>query len=164
MNTPQAGRAMDDGFISLLTGQAPGRCGNAGRRRTAVQVTKAGGFAAFESYDGKTLYYAKGPNSAGLWSAPVRGGKETLVLKQLAVGSWGYWALTRDGIYFYDAATNAIEILQLCYKRSSSVVTPDKTPAYRSPGLSVSPDSHWILYTQIDSSAGNIMLVENFHW
>ena len=30
----------------------------------AVQVTKGGGFAAFESYDGKTLYYAKGRDSS----------------------------------------------------------------------------------------------------
>ena len=29
-------------------------------------------------------------------------------------------------------------------------------------GLAISPDSHWILYTQFDQTGGELMLVENF--
>jgi hypothetical protein len=44
----------------------------------AIQITSRGGFAAFESQDGKTLYYAKGIDIDGLWSVPVNGGMKHL--------------------------------------------------------------------------------------
>jgi Tol biopolymer transport system component/DNA-binding winged helix-turn-helix (wHTH) protein len=130
----------------------------------AVQVTEKGGFAAFESYDGKTLYYAKGQLAPGLWKKPVEGGEETLVLNQLLSGLWGYWGLTRRGIFFYDAGTGAIEFYSFATRKISRVATPEQGPYFEYPGFSISPDGRWILYTQVDTSSSNIMLVENFHW
>ncbi|HXJ17127.1 MAG TPA: protein kinase, partial [Candidatus Polarisedimenticolia bacterium] len=127
----------------------------------AIQVTKGGGFAAFESYDGKTLYYTKGQFGSGLWKVPVAGGEETPVLEKL--GAWGYWGLTREGIYFYDAGTKAIEFYSFATRKVARVVTPERGPALAFPGLGVSPDGRWILYTQVDNSSSNIMVVENFH-
>ena len=48
----------------------------------AVQVTKQGGFAALESYDGKTLYYAKGPPCLAFGRSQWKAGKKK-VLPQL---------------------------------------------------------------------------------
>ena len=92
----------------------------------AVQVTKGGGFAAFESYDGKTLYYAKGQAAPGLWKVPVEGGEETVVLEQLGAGLWGYWGLTQDGIYFYNARTRAIEFFSFATRKVTKVATPER--------------------------------------
>jgi eukaryotic-like serine/threonine-protein kinase len=130
----------------------------------AVQVTKGGGFAAFESYDGKTLYYAKERTVPGLWKVPVEGGEETLVLEQLGAGLWGYWGLTQDGIYFYNARTHAIEFFSFATHKVTKVATPERDPNFYDSGLSVSPDGRWILYAQVDVAASHIMLVENFHW
>jgi Tol biopolymer transport system component len=130
----------------------------------AVQVTKGGGFAAFESYDGKTLYYAKGPAVPGLWKVPVEGGEETLVLEQVGAALWGYWGLTQDGIYYYNARTRAIEFFSFATRKVTKVATPEREPNLYNPGLSVSPDGRWILYTQIDTVSSDIMLVENFRW
>jgi hypothetical protein len=130
----------------------------------AVQVTKQGGFAAFESLDGKTLYYAKGRDVPGLWKVPVAGGEETLVLEQLAVGLWGYWGLTAEGIYFYDASTKAIEFFSFATHKVTQIAKPGKDPVRFNAGLAVSPDGRWILYAQVDQSNSNIMLVENFRW
>jgi Tol biopolymer transport system component/predicted Ser/Thr protein kinase len=130
----------------------------------AVQVTKKGGFAAFESLDGRTLYYAKGRDVPGLWKVPVEGGEETLVLEQLAVGLWGYWGLTAEGIYFYDASTKAIEFFSFATHKVTQIAKPEKEPVRFNVGLAVSPDGRWILYAQMDQSSSNIMLVENFRW
>jgi Tol biopolymer transport system component len=132
--------------------------------RKAVQVTKGGGFAAFESYDGKTLYYAKGLAVPGLWKVPVEGGEETVVLEQLGATLWGYWGLTQDGIYYYNARTRAIEFFSFATRKVTKVATPERDPNFFNPGVSVSPDGRWILYAQVDQTVSDIMLVENFRW
>jgi dipeptidyl aminopeptidase/acylaminoacyl peptidase len=64
---------------------------------TAVQVTKTkGGEEAFESLDGKFVYYAK-LDVPGIWKVPVAGGEETQVLDR---GGQSVWALTGQGICF----------------------------------------------------------------
>ena len=130
----------------------------------AVQVTKKGGFAAFESYDGKTLYYAKDRLAPGLWKMPAGGGEETPVLEQLAGLLWGYWGLTREGIYFYNTDTRAIEFYCFATRKAAKVVKLQKGPVFPDPGFSVSPDGRWILYAQVDTVSIDIMLVENFRW
>jgi hypothetical protein len=62
----------------------------------AAQVTHHGGFAAFESPDGRFLYYAKGLTVPGLWRIPTDGGEETEVINALEAGYWGYWAVLED--------------------------------------------------------------------
>ena len=54
----------------------------------AVQVTKKGGYVAFESADGEFVYYAKGLFDTSLWRRPVGGGEETEVLPSLNQGTW----------------------------------------------------------------------------
>jgi Tol biopolymer transport system component len=130
----------------------------------AVQVTKKGGMAAFESPDGKTLYYAKGQNAPGLWKLPVQGGEETHVLDQLGAGYWGYWAVVQDGIYFYNINTKAIEFFSFATHKITPIAKPEKAPLRYNPGLAVSPDGRWLLYAQIDEDTSHIMLVENFRW
>jgi Tol biopolymer transport system component/DNA-binding winged helix-turn-helix (wHTH) protein len=131
----------------------------------AVQVTKQGGFAAFESSDGKTLYYAKGEYRPGLWKVPVEGGEETLVLEQPAAGLWGYWGLRAEGIFFYNATTKAIEFFSFATNKITQIAKPEKQPdPTTNPGFAVSPDGRWILYAQADQLASDIMLVENFRW
>ncbi len=64
----------------------------------AAQVTKRGGVAAFESPDGKFVYYTA--LKPGIWRVSVEGGEETPVLDQPRLGYWGYWAVADSGIYF----------------------------------------------------------------
>lgn len=132
----------------------------------AVQVTKKGGFAALESQDGNTLYYAKRlkfpgyRKFQGLWKVPVEGGEETLVLKELAAGLYDCWDLTGEGIYFYNAHTNAIEFFCFATHKVTQIAKPEK----RGGPLAVSPDGRWILFSQVDLDTSHIMLVEDFRW
>ena len=131
----------------------------------AVQVTKQGGFAAFESPDGRLLYYAKF-DSPGLWRVPVEGGEESLVLDQLRSGYWGAWAVADKGVYFINPEEKpraAIEFFSFATRRITRIALLEKEPAKFTPNLALSPDGRSILYTQLDQSGNDIMLVENFN-
>jgi Tol biopolymer transport system component/DNA-binding winged helix-turn-helix (wHTH) protein len=131
----------------------------------AVQITKRGGFAAFESQDGKSLYYAKGMNIAGLWSVAVNGGEEAPVLDFPKASFWGYWALVETGIYFVNTEARpqpALQFLSFAARRVVHVATLDRKPVPFVSGIAVSPDGRRILYTQEDHRSSDIMLVENF--
>ena len=125
----------------------------------AVQVTKHGGVMAFESPDGKILYYARGWDVPGLWKVPVEGGEETPVFEKPDVFSQS-WGLTREGIYYCNASTRGIEFFSFATHK----ITQIAKPAYLRWTLAVSPDGRWILSDQVDHDTSHIMLVENFHW
>jgi dipeptidyl aminopeptidase/acylaminoacyl peptidase len=130
----------------------------------AVQVTKTkGGDEAFESLDGKLVYYGK-LDRPGIWKLPAAGGVETRVLDRVRES---LWALTGQGICFldfsdstglalrfYNFATGKVTLLRE-FSKDTLVDTADDS-------LAVSPDGLWILYTQFDQSGSNLMQVENF--
>jgi Tol biopolymer transport system component len=128
----------------------------------AVQVTRHGGFTSFESADGKFLYYSKGP--PGVWRVPVDGGEETLILDIPNAGGWGAWTVVDDGIYFTNTAvkgTTAIDFFSFATRGVKRITVMQDVNEFVS-GLAVSGDGGRILYTQQDTLAGDIMLVENF--
>jgi hypothetical protein len=130
---------------------------------SALRVTRHGGFAAFESLDGRFLYYAKGHTLPGLWRIPTNGGEEVEVISSLEAGYWGYWAVVEDGIYYLDTTTKpGISFFDSTTHRITRVFDLENRPAREDPGLTVSPDKRTILYTQLDASDSDILLVENF--
>jgi Tol biopolymer transport system component/DNA-binding winged helix-turn-helix (wHTH) protein len=129
----------------------------------AVQVTRHGGFAAFESPDGRFLYYAKGLTVPGLWRVPTNGGEEIELIRSLEAGYWGYWAVVENGIYYLDTTTKpGIAFFNITTHRTTRVFDLENRPAIQAPGLAVSSDKGTILYTQLDALSRDIILVENF--
>jgi len=125
------------------------------------QVTRNGGFEAFESADGKALYFAK--REPGIWKVSPGGSDEIRVLEQ---GRWGYWALFRDGICLLNqrgATQSTLEFFNIATSQMKVFGKMDHTRAFGgSPGFAVSSDGRWILYRQIDQDDNDIMLLENF--
>jgi Tol biopolymer transport system component len=138
----------------------------------ATQVTKKGGAVAQESNDGKFLYYAKSYNAPGLWRVPVEGGEENPVLDAFPQESRYAWAVADQGIYFIaPVKQNAgprsvikyfIEFFSFATGRIAPFAPLEKKPDLDGPSFAVSPDGRWILYSQVDQSGSDIMLVENF--
>jgi Tol biopolymer transport system component len=130
-----------------------------------LQVTRHGGFAAFESLDGQWLYYSKGYDVSGLWVVPAKGGEEKPVISDFKVGFWGYWAVVARGIYFLAPLPPGRAGVNFYSFESHSInliaVLP-KEPPFGDSGFAVSADERWILYTQVDHSGSDIMLVEGF--
>ena len=91
--------------------------------------------------------------------------RRLLVLDQPKEGYWGYWAVVDRGIYFIDPETKphaTIKLFSFATRRVMQIAAIEKKPYPGIPGLAVSPDGRWILYTQLDQSGSDIMLVENF--
>ncbi|MCC6862128.1 MAG: PD40 domain-containing protein [Bryobacterales bacterium] len=129
-----------------------------------VQVTRKGGYVAFESSDGRFLYYSRSGTEGGVFSSvlriPVEGGDETQVLDAAMFLSF---AVTEKGIYFIPGPDSehrySVRFLDFAGGRSRPVLT---LPAAPHPGLAVSPDGRTLLYTRLDRSGSDLMLVENF--
>ncbi|MCU1242755.1 MAG: hypothetical protein JWO71_3481 [Candidatus Acidoferrum typicum] len=129
----------------------------------AVQVTRHGGFAAFESPDGRFLYYAKGRTLPGLWRIPTNGGEEIELISSLEAGYWGNWAVVENGIYYLDmTAKPGIVFFNITTRRTTRVFDVGNRPVLEAPGLAVSPSNGTILYTQREAPNSDILLVENF--
>lgn len=128
------------------------------------QVTPHGGFAAFESSDGRFLYYAK-DIQPGIWRMPSGGGDEVRVLPEPSPEYWGDWAVSEKGIYYVHEASPrpTIEFFGFATRRVSRIAELDGLPPLWDPGFAVSPDGRRIVFSQVDTSAVDIMLVENFH-
>ena len=129
------------------------------------RVTQHGGFAAFESSDGRYLYYAK-DNEPGIWRMPTGGGDETRILADLSPEYWGDWALSKSGVYYVSEAgpRPAIEFFDFASKRVSRVAELAGLPPQGDPGFAVSPDGTRIIFSQVDTSAVDLKLVENFRF
>jgi Tol biopolymer transport system component len=124
------------------------------------QITHDGGEEPTISPDGEWLYFTRADGANGLWKMPVAGGAPSRVVENLfrynyAVGTAGvYWmppeaADHTSSVRFRDAKTGATnEILK--------VTKPVDL------GLALSPDGRTLLFTQVDYSGQDLMLVENF--
>jgi hypothetical protein len=93
------------------------------------------------------------------------GGEETPVLDVRGAGYWRYWTVQRDGIYVVtatDASRPLVEFFSFVTGKTRELASLEKPIMTTTPGLAVSPDERWLLYTQVDQSGSDLMLLENF--
>ena len=133
----------------------------------AVQLTKKASAMPIESPDGQYVYFVRFTEGKfRLWSVRPDGSGESMVKAMPPLISDGYeWWPFESGIYFYayKDGKEEIDLLDLLTSRVRRISTLDKPPAPWFGGLSVSPDRRWLLYSRIDETASDLMLVENFH-
>src|SRR5580692_9969314 len=92
--------------------------------------THQGGYAAFESNDGKKLYYSR-LEGGGIWTVPVNGGVEEQITDALHHGYWGHFSVVDSGIYFLDADAKpgpTILFYDFRFRRTVPVYTLTKSP------------------------------------
>jgi hypothetical protein len=125
-----------------------------------VQITKEGGFSAFESADGKIVYYRKS-SEPEIWRVPAEGGPETVVSPLLRAQPWSAWALVDNGIFFIGDESASDSILKFFDFAKSSVKNIAVLKKHTS-WLSASDDGKWILHDQPGQLESGIMMLENF--
>ena len=126
-----------------------------------MQVTEGGAIKAWESSDGRSLYY--GTNRPALWRMPVGGGPPELVLEFPPVTAWGgEWVPAKNGIYWMNYAAlprPTIEFLTLATGQVTKVFTPPGDYDVGG-GLSVSSDERWLVIGQRDYFTSDIMMID----
>jgi Tol biopolymer transport system component len=138
----------------------------------AWQVTRNGGVAAFESADGRELYYAKSTPLNGVFRVPVSSREadspETPLLPQIDSAMWGNWAAGRRGIWYLEMVQEsrpsvaAIMFFDFSTKTSREIGRTTAVPAIGDSGLAVSPDERKLLYAQVDRAGSNIFIADTF--
>jgi Tol biopolymer transport system component len=125
----------------------------------AVQVSHNVGYVAFESPDGAYVYYTQTVvTPSALWRVPTAGGRAVKVLEGVV---WRNFVVLEKGIYYIDQPSGEarLQFFDFASRRSTTVARGLGEIRY---GLTASPDGRTILYTRVDSSVDDLMLVENF--
>jgi hypothetical protein len=130
-------------------------------------MVKAHPGATVQGCDGRYVYFVR--NTEGkfrLWRIRPDGSGEGMVDGMPPLVSPGSeWWPVQLSIYFYGNGAGKPEVDRLDRRTSRirRIYTPDKPPEPWEGGLAVSPDGKWLLYSRIDETASDLMLVENFH-
>ena len=129
------------------------------------QVTTTGGFAAFESWDGQTLYYTRTNALDGpVFARSIANGSERQIAD--SVYRWDF-APVDAGTYYItrpepQRRPTAFELRLLDYSSGQSVVL-NRFESLDVIGLTVSPDRQTIVTSGIRTVAGDdLMLIQNF--
>ncbi|HYK88340.1 MAG TPA: hypothetical protein VE398_06200 [Acidobacteriota bacterium] len=119
----------------------------------------APGYAPVESADGRLIFVTAGNRS--LWRVAVEGGEGGQVLESLCNSN--AYAVTDDGIYFIPGPGPtkgySIRFLELTTRKIKTIAELGKLACRK---IAISPDRRWALYSQLDQSGSDLMLVENF--
>jgi hypothetical protein len=121
------------------------------------QITHNYGTEAFESPDGRLLYYMA---EQGLWSMPVSGGEPTLVVAE--AGLYRYAVAGRSIYYFPDARSLWVLRTDTGRKFEYTRFPRDVSDFGIGTLFTVSADERTILFAQTDRQESDLKLVENF--
>ena len=118
---------------------------------------------AFESTDGKELYFTKLPTTLtatenSLWKMALPDGPEEQVAGPLAARNFG---TSIRGVYYIQQSPDAAIIKFLPYgSRSAQTIAALENGLFW--GLTISPDERFALYSQDEVRNAELMLVEGF--
>jgi hypothetical protein len=127
----------------------------------AVQVSPTAGLLALESNDGAHLYYVESTttNAPGpLWRLSLKGGEPVKLIEGVVSTSFD---VVDSGIYYLEQLSGETRLRYFDVATGKSTLVAGHVGNV-SVGLTASRDGRTILYSRVDSSVNDLMLVENF--
>jgi Tol biopolymer transport system component/DNA-binding winged helix-turn-helix (wHTH) protein len=118
---------------------------------------------SIESSDGKLLYFPWNDGDANIMMLALDrpGATPEPVPGMPKISHEARWTLVPDGIYFTpQEKPRSISFYDFATRQTREIFRVDKDLAE---GMSISPDRRYMLYSQIDESNSDIMLVNHFH-
>lgn len=104
------------------------------------------------------------PDGVVLWSKPASGGPEE---RFEAIPKLRYddaWVAIGAGIYYTNTSSRPISVkfYEFASRTTRTVMTLNQVPVPgNGPGITVSPDGRWLLYSQVDDERSEIMLAQD---
>jgi Tol biopolymer transport system component len=127
----------------------------------AVQVTYNGGYTAYESTDGKWIYYTKF-ETKGIWKKSLPDGEETLVSNSnINIFGDNDWDLATNGIYYITTKEDVGFMIHMYDFITKDISEIAEIGMRFCRNLNVSYNQNWILYDQWEEES-DIIFVENF--
>ncbi|HET7219999.1 MAG TPA: protein kinase [Vicinamibacterales bacterium] len=128
---------------------------------SAMQVSPTPGFLGPESMDGAYLYYVESRtlNAPGpLYRLSLKNGERVKVVDGVVSTSFD---VLDEGIYYLESTTGETQLRYFAFATGQSTVIEDHLTNVTA-GVSASRDGRTILFSRLDSSVDDLMLVENF--
>ena len=110
----------------------------------------------------KLIFHVMKPDGVVLWSKPTRGGPEERLEKIPKLRYGDSWAAIATGIYYTDTSSKpvSVKVYEFASGVTRTVMSLKQVPVPSGPGIAVSPDGRWLLYTQVDDEQSEIMLAQ----
>jgi Tol biopolymer transport system component/DNA-binding winged helix-turn-helix (wHTH) protein len=110
---------------------------------------------------GRVVFNVGQPKGVVLWTKAASGGPEALLANLPQLSYADEWVAATAGIYYTDHSSRPISVnfYEFASRASRKVMTLEHSPVPGGgPGLAVSPDGHWLLYSEIDDEHSEIVL------
>jgi Tol biopolymer transport system component/DNA-binding winged helix-turn-helix (wHTH) protein len=110
----------------------------------------------------KLIFHVLKPDGVVLWSKPALGGPEERLEKIPKLRYGDSWVAIAAGIYYTDTSSKPVTVnfYEFANGVTRTVMTLKQVPVPSGPGIAVSPDGRWLLYTQVDDEQSEIMLAD----
>jgi hypothetical protein len=135
----------------------------------AEPITKGVGYGPFAA-DGQFVYYtrssgvpAKGTNEPGVWRVPLDGGEEVRVVDKGLPGTVSVISAGIANLSYQSQPNPTIDFYNFASGKWTNLLSIERSKAFGFAGkVSVSRDGQWVLYSSLDQTVNDIMLIENF--
>ncbi len=111
------------------------------------------------SNEDRVIFYSK-KGELGLWAYHLENDIEQLIIEEFHPMYWGAFTIGEDGIYYLNAKNKRFEYYNFNTKESELIYRPRARIPRMGITLHLSPDSQFLLFSQIDNNDADIMLLE----
>jgi Tol biopolymer transport system component/DNA-binding winged helix-turn-helix (wHTH) protein len=112
----------------------------------------------------RLIFNVQEPDGVVIWSKPVSGGREEPVANVPKLRYEDAWTASASGIYYTDTSSRPINLnyYEFASQTTRTLMTLQQVPVPGSgPGIAVSLDGRWLLYSQVEDEQSEIMLAQN---